>query len=57
MRVRLSLCGWTPRHYSTSPALRAAPCIPLDAAFQLHEARLAYGMTTPFASAFLHPFR
>ena len=53
--VRLALCGWTPRRYSTSPVSRAAPYTPLDAAFQLHGRVCAYALTPRLARAVFHP--
>lgn len=53
--VRLTLCGWTPRRYSTSPVSRAAPYTPLNAAFQLHGRVCGYALTHRLARAVFHP--
>lgn len=53
--VRLALCGWTPRRYSTSPVSLAAPYTPLDAAFQLHGRVCGYALTHRLARAVFHP--
>ena len=53
--VRLALCGWTPRRYSTSPVSRAAPYTPLDAAFQLHGRVCGYALAPRLARAVFHP--